>query len=92
MAADAVAGLIVAASHSTRSFIGVLPTASLPRLVFPLRWVVTPFAGSRIVAGVILLTLLGARVIGAAEFRAAVAHASRRIRVTLRQRRRSSRR
>jgi hypothetical protein len=59
-------------------------------LLLPLRRLITPFAGIRIVAGVVVQTLFGASFIGAAELRAAIAHDGRRIRLTLR--RQSSRR
>jgi hypothetical protein len=53
------------------------PRLSLAFLLLPLRRLITPFAGIRIVAGVVVLTLFGASFIGAAEFRAAIAHDGR---------------
>ena len=96
MPADTIVGLIVAMRgyaarrHSTGGSRASGQRALLARFVFPLWRVITPFAGIRIVAGVVVLTLFGARVIGAAEFRAPVAYDGRRIRLT--KRRRSSRR
>jgi hypothetical protein len=84
-AADTIAGLIAAMGQSIRSSPACGPMASLVFLFFPLRRLITPFAGVGIVVGVVLQTLFGARFIGAAEFRAAVAHDGRRIRLTLRR-------
>jgi hypothetical protein len=61
-----------------RWFAGSFVSAQLPALtrflVVALRWTVTPFAGVRIVARVVLLALFSARFVGAAEFGATVAH------------------